>query len=86
MKFMVEGTPAQAFTEDIMAMLPAESARGQELEAQGLRTALYLAADMSRAWQIFTANTQEDVQQALESLPLYQWTTYTITPLTDDQP
>ena len=85
MRFMVEGTPSGAFTADLMALLPAESARGRELDAQGIRTAFYLAADMSNTWQVFTAATQEDVQQVLESFPLYHAATFTITPLADEQ-
>ncbi len=85
MRFMVEGTPKQALTNEILALLPAETARGKELDAQGLRSAIYVAADFSKAWQIYTADAREDVQRALESLPLYEATAYTITPLGNDQ-
>ena len=85
MHFMVEGTPKQSLTDDLLAQLPAESARGQELEAQGLRHVLYVAADFSKAWQIFHADSLDEVQRALESLPLYAVTAYTITPLADDR-
>ncbi|MBA3943840.1 MAG: hypothetical protein H0X37_04680 [Herpetosiphonaceae bacterium] len=85
MKFMVEGTPSQALTPEMMALAPAETVRGKELDAQGLRTGLYLAADYSKVWQTFVADTHEDVQRALESLPLYHASTYTIVPLAPDQ-
>ncbi len=85
MRFMVEGTPNGNFTNDMMAQLPAETARGKELAEQGLRSAIYVSADYSKAWQIFTAETETDVQRALESLPLYGATDYRITPLSDDQ-
>ena len=85
MRFMVEGTAKQALTDEQMTLLPAETARGLELEAQGLRTAIYVDATFSRVWQVFTADTQEEVQRALETLPLYDVTAYTITPLADPQ-
>lgn len=85
MRFMVEGTPKQqAVTDDTLALLPAETARGQELDAAGLRLARYLAADGARIWQVFEAAAPEEVQHALESLPLYHVVAYTIIPLADD--
>ncbi len=84
MLFMVEGTPKQALTDELMALLPAETARGQDLDAQGVRQARHLAADWSKVWQIFAADSLDEVQHALESLPLYHVTAYSITPLADD--
>ena len=81
MQFIVEGAPTAALTEELMAQLPAESARGRELDAQGLRVQLYVAAYMSRVWQSLKAESEADVRSALESLPLYDYTSYTITPL-----
>jgi muconolactone delta-isomerase len=83
MRFMVHGTPKQALTDDIIALLPAETARGQELDASGLRVARYLAADNSMIWQVFEAASAEEVQGVLETLPLYHATAYTITSLAD---
>jgi muconolactone delta-isomerase len=83
MRFIVEGSPSQPLSDELMARLPEESARGRELDAQGLRQALYVAADMSRVWQIFAADSEADVRRALESLPLYAVTTYIITPLAE---
>ncbi|MBA3944142.1 MAG: hypothetical protein H0X37_06210 [Herpetosiphonaceae bacterium] len=85
MKFMVEGTLAQALTPELMALVPAETARGKELDAQGLRTAFSTAADYSKFWQTFVADTREEVQRALESLALYHVMTYTIIALAPDQ-
>ncbi len=84
MLFMVEGTPKQALTDELMALLPAETARGQDLDAHRVRQARHLAADWSKVWQIFVADSLDEVQHALESLPLYHVTAYTITPLADD--
>ena len=46
MRCMVRGTPKQVLTNEILAFLPAETARGQEFDTQGLRSAIYVAADL----------------------------------------
>ena len=67
-----------------MALIPAEIARGKELDAQGIRLELYVAADQSAAWQIYQGNTQADVRKAIESLPLHPFVATTITPLAEE--
>jgi len=84
MRFFVESSLKQAPTPEILALIPAESARGKELDAQGLREKLYVAADMSRAWQVYVCDTEEEVLAALESFPLHQYSNSVITPLAED--
>ena len=84
MKFMVEGTPRQTLDDEALALIPAETARGQEVQAQGLRTAIYVAADWSKAWQVYHVDSQEQLQQILASFPLYPFTNYRITLLADN--
>ena len=84
MKYLVTSMFNQAPTDSILALIPAEIARGKELDAQGIRLKLYVAADQSGAWQIYQGDTPADVQQAIESLPLHPFVTTTITPLADD--
>ncbi len=85
MRFMVESTPTQPLTDELLAVVPAETARGRELDAPGLRHAFYLAADWSKGWQIFAADSMKEVQRTLTSLPLAHVTQNTITPLAEDQ-
>lgn len=85
MRFLVESSMNIAPTPEIMALIPAESARGLELDAEGVRECLYLAADMSRAWQVFRADTPEAVEAILQSFPLAPYTASTITALADPQ-
>ena len=84
MRFMVEGTPRQTLDNEALALIPAETARGQEVQAQGLRTAIYVAADWSKAWQVYQVDSQEQLQQILASFPLHSFTEYRITPLAED--
>ncbi len=85
MRFMVESTPTQPLTDELLALVPAETARGQELDAAGLRHAFYLAADWSKSWQLFAADSVEEVERARASLPLAHVTQNTLTPLAEDQ-
>ncbi len=84
MRFLVESTFAQAPTDDILALIPAETARGKELDAQGIRQALYVAADRSKSWQVFRSESLQTLQATLESFPLYPYLTMSITPLADE--
>lgn len=81
MKFMVESTIKHAHTEETLALIPAEQARGQELDAQGVRHALYLAADYTKGWQVLEADSEAMLNAILESFPLYQFADHRITPL-----
>jgi hypothetical protein len=49
MRFLVESRLAQAPAPEILALIPTELARGQELDVAGVREALYVAADNSSA-------------------------------------
>ena len=84
MKYLVTSKFNQAPTDSIIALIPAEIARGKELDAQGIRLKLYVAADQSGAWQIYQGDTEADIQKAIESLPLHPFVATTITPLAED--
>jgi muconolactone delta-isomerase len=86
MQFMVEGVLKQAHTDETRALIPLEIAHGKALDTQGVRAMLYLAADFSKAWQIYNLDSQEAVRAVLASLPLYPFVTYTITPLAEPLP
>ena len=84
MKYLVTSTLNQAPTDSILALIPAEIARGKELDAQGIRLKLSVAADQSGAWQIYQGDTEADVRKAIESLPLHPYVATTITPLAEE--
>jgi muconolactone delta-isomerase len=85
MRFLVESALNIPPTPEILALIPAESARGVELDTQGVRECLYLAADMSRAWQVSKADSPEAVEEILQSFPLVPYTASTITALAEPQ-
>jgi muconolactone delta-isomerase len=83
MKFLVESSFKQAPTPEVLALIPAESAHGEMLDQQGVRLALYLAADQSRAWQIYQSDSLATVEQILASFPLHPYLQMSITLLAD---
>jgi len=83
MKYLVESQFRSAPTPEVLALFPAETARGAELDAEGVRLQLFFAADRSRAWQIFRADSQHALQQILATLPLHPYLHSVITPLAD---
>ena len=83
MLFMVEGQLAVAPTPEILALIPQESARGRELEAQGLRLHVFVAADQSGAWQVFEVDSREQLDELLASFPLQPYVTEKVTQLAE---
>jgi muconolactone delta-isomerase len=83
MRFLVETTFNQAPTPEIVALIPAEVEHGMALDAQGIREQLFIAADQSKAWQIYRGETQEAVRAVVATFPLYPFLNVMITPLAD---
>jgi muconolactone delta-isomerase len=81
MQFLVESRFTHAPTDEMLALIPAETARGKELDAAGSRIALYIAADLSAGWQVYQADSLAEVQAMVDSFPLTRFVTTTITPL-----
>ncbi len=67
-----------------MARMPAEQRRGVELAEQGIREAVYVAADRSAVWTVWNRDSQEVVEEVAKTLPLYECWNMDITPLSDD--
>ena len=85
MRFIVEGRLAAAPTPELYALIPAETARGKELQAQGVRLHLFIAADMSAGWQVFDVQSRDELDAVLASFPLHPYVTETVTELAEPQ-
>jgi muconolactone delta-isomerase len=83
MRFLVETAFRQMPTPEILALIPAETEHGSMLDAEGIREQLFIAADVSRAWQVFRAGSAAEVEAIAKSFPLAPYVTATITPLAD---
>jgi muconolactone delta-isomerase len=71
-------------SEDIMALLPLEQKRGRELAEQGIREAVYVAADRSAVWTVWNCDSQEVLEELTKTLPLYEFWNIESTRLTDE--
>jgi muconolactone delta-isomerase len=85
MKFMVTVTFNQKPNDELRSLIPAERSRIKELVAQGVMQNGYMAASRSKIWLIMQGESQDVVQAALESLPLYKFMDVEITSLAEYQ-
>jgi len=81
MKFLIETSFKGIPTPDALALLPVETARGMELDAQGVRQWLLIAADQSKAWQLIKADSLEAARDIATSFPLHPYMNTMITPV-----
>jgi muconolactone delta-isomerase len=84
MRFMLKLTLNRPPSEEIMALLPSEQRRGEELAEQGIREAVYVAADRSTSWTVWNCASQEVVEELTKTLPLYEFWNIESTRLTDE--
>ncbi len=66
-----------------MARIPAEQRRGKELAEQGIREAVYVAADRSAVWTVWNSDSQEVLEEVTKTLPLYEFWNIETTRLAD---
>ncbi len=81
MRFMLTFTWKQPPGEEVMAVMPAEEARGRELVAQGIAEEAEVAADQSTYWTVWNCASQEEVEETLKTLPMYDFVNVAIAPL-----
>jgi muconolactone delta-isomerase len=84
MRFLIKNTWKEPPTEEVQALIPAEQARAKELTEQGIQQALYVAADLSGAWAVWDCESQDAVEETLETLPLHEYLNNDITLLSDE--
>ena len=80
MKFMVS-SGFQGSAEERNALIPQEQAHVKALKEKGIVEALYISADRPYVWIVMQGESQEFIQQTLQSLPLYPYMQPEITPL-----
>ncbi len=83
MRFLLKLTLNRPPSEEIMALLPAEKKRGEELEEQGMREAVYIAADRSTVWSVWNSASREALDEVIKTLPLYEFWDIEVTQLAD---
>ena len=86
MHFMLKLTLNRPISEEILALLPAERQRGKVLAEQGIREAVYVAADRSTTWTVWTCDSQAMLDELIKTLPLYEFWNIESTPLAEGDP
>jgi muconolactone delta-isomerase len=81
MRYLVEVTLKQPPTPEILSLLPAETAHGQQFDESGVREALFVAQREVKAWQIYRADSQAEVERIVESFPLTKFCNVSISEL-----
>ena len=81
MRFMLTFTWKQPPDEEVKALMPAEEARVKELVEQGISESTELAADQSALWTVWNSASEDEVQETLQTLPLYEFMNIDISPL-----
>jgi muconolactone delta-isomerase len=83
MRFLLKLTLNRPTSEEIMALLPAEQRRGVELAEQGIREAVYVAADRSAVWTVWNCDSEDVLEEMTKTLPLYEFWNIEATRLAD---
>lgn len=73
MRFMVEITFIPQHQSEIAALVPQEQAHIKTLMERGIVQAIYISADRSYVWIVMQGESQEHVQQEVQSFPLYPY-------------
>jgi muconolactone delta-isomerase len=82
MEYMVSAGFRPQDQAEILARIQEEGARLQTLREQGTVEVVYLSADRLHVWIVMQGESQDQVQKALESLPLYPSMEIAITKVT----
>lgn len=81
MEFMVTATFRLQDSAEIMARVPQEQAHISVLKERGVVEELYVSSDLSHVWIVMKAESQEQLQQYLQTLPLYNYMQLEVLPL-----
>ncbi|MCA9875743.1 MAG: hypothetical protein KC441_18860 [Anaerolineales bacterium] len=84
MCFLLKLTLNRPASEEIMRLLPAEQRRGRELAEQGIREAVYVAADRSAVWTVWNCESQDVLDEMTKTLPLYEFWNIEVTQLANE--
>lgn len=84
MQFMATISLDTARRVEVERLIPAESVRVRELRQQGLLEALYVpdaSGPPATLWVVFSGDSRDAIQRAIETLPLYPYMHLDLTPL-----
>jgi len=74
MKFMINITfNVERPSEEMVALVPKEQAHISKLMGKGIVEAIYISADRLHIWLVMQGESQVQVEQELQSFPLYPY-------------
>ena len=77
-QYLVDVDLPDELSEEFIALIPDQRAQVNDLMANGSLLAYALSVDQSKVWVTINAETENDVQEILESMPLYDFMDATI--------
>ena len=73
MRFMVSFSIRPGSEETVATLRPAERARVETLQKQGVIEVLYLTTDLARGWLVLQSESLAQAQEHLQTLPLHSY-------------
>ena len=73
MRFLTKETWKAPPTADAHALMPDEIAAVTVMREEGVIAAVYTAVDLSSAWIVWSVDSEEDLEQAHQRLPLHPY-------------
>ncbi len=83
MKFMVSASFRSQDRSAILALIPQEQSHIKDLKEQKRVETLYVSSDLSQVWIVIQTESRDQLQETLESLPLYPYMQVEIAALSD---
>lgn len=81
MRFLVEVALKEPPSPEVLSLIPAEQAHGKTFDDKGLREALYVARDKTKAWQVYRVEDRPELERIIASFPLTRYMAVEITEL-----
>lgn len=73
----------QAPNEEFKSLLPAQAAKAKDLLARGVIRYLFLAADNSGGWAIYSGESRDEILKTIDQLPLRKFMNVNVKELQD---
>jgi muconolactone delta-isomerase len=73
----------QAMDDEMLSLVPAQQAWIQDKKEKGVLLHIFLAADMSAGWAVYSADSAAAVMSLLETLPLRRFMNVNLIELAD---
>jgi muconolactone delta-isomerase len=80
-QYIIDFDLPEHITSEFVRLIPAQRRQINELMAEGVVLAYALSSDRSKVWAAVAAASEDDLNEILQSMPLYAYMEPTIYPL-----